>query len=236
MGVGCARFHACGPRRWHDDATQPAAKGVAVAREVRFVGAVPDRETPSLPERRGGDVSDAGPPDPAAHVSESDTPGSRVLAFHLSSLAVVAGVLVWSARGLQFYWDDWALVAALSRGDFSAAWFFGNHNEHWIMLPKLVYALLYRCSGSGRSGRTSPSRSPCTFSSATCCGGSRFAVVPIPGSRPWSHRVRGLCGGCRGHPLPDPDGADGSLVLGALIMLELVGTRPRGRWSSPCRC
>ncbi len=38
--------------------------------------------------------------------------------------------------------DDWAIVNAVNRGDVSPAWLTAPHNEHWILLPKLVYAAL----------------------------------------------------------------------------------------------
>ncbi len=83
------------------------------------------RRSARLSYRQPGPPSSAGEPAPS------------------TSLSLCIGGAVcsaWTARGLQFYWDDWAIVSALNRGDFSLSWLMANHNEHWILLPKLVYS------------------------------------------------------------------------------------------------
>ncbi|WP_377643916.1 hypothetical protein [Oryzobacter terrae] len=75
--------------------------------------------------------------------------GRGPLTFHAVSLALVSSFLLWSARGLHFYYDDWPLVAAVTRGDASISWLFAPHNEHLILVPKLVYAGLYAVVGAG---------------------------------------------------------------------------------------
>ncbi len=75
--------------------------------------------------------------------------GRGPVIFHAVSLSIAAIMLVWTAKGLQFYWDDWAIISALSRGDFSVPWLMNSHNEHWILLPKLVFSLLHVTLGFG---------------------------------------------------------------------------------------
>ena len=71
------------------------------------------------------------------------------MTFHLLSLFLAGVFLLWSARGLHFYYDDWPLVAAVTRGEASVAWLFAPHNEHLIVVPKLVFASLYQLVGAG---------------------------------------------------------------------------------------
>lgn len=74
---------------------------------------------------------------------------TAALTFHLASLVVIAGYLAWTARGMTFVYDDWSFVVPLSRGDLSARWLLEPHNEHWVLLPKAVYAALHALFGFG---------------------------------------------------------------------------------------
>lgn len=71
------------------------------------------------------------------------------LAAHLTSLTGAVALLLWSARGVNLYWDDWALINAVQSRVLGIGWFFQPHNDHWIVLPKILFWLIYRVGGGG---------------------------------------------------------------------------------------
>jgi len=74
------------------------------------------------------------------------TPTARRL--HLLSLVLTGAYVLWTARSVPFYWDDWAFVSALG-ADPSWSWAIAPHNEHWVVLPKLGYWLVDAIFGTG---------------------------------------------------------------------------------------
>jgi hypothetical protein len=64
------------------------------------------------------------------------------------AIAVIAGgLLVWLGRGTTFWWDEWDFIGKRSLGD-PATWF-APRNEHWVLLPTLVYRAIVETIGIG---------------------------------------------------------------------------------------
>ena len=155
-------------------------------------------------------------------------PTRRPLMVHLLSLAAAAVLIVWSARGLQFYYDDWAMVAAINRGEPLWGWLMAPHNEHWILVPKLVFAGLHSLVGFGSVW---PYALVTLALHLTLCHLLwRFAVRC--GADPWLATIAALgfavyCAGVENILVAMEMLFVGSMVLGTLTFLELTRGRPR---------
>ncbi len=150
------------------------------------------------------------------------------LAVHVSSLLLAAGVIAWPARGLQFYYDDWALIAALNRGDFSVSWLLAPHNEHWILLPKLVFSLLGFTAGAGSVW---PYVAVTILLHLVLCH-LLWRVAVRGGSDLWFATIAAAGFALYGAGVEDilfsvQMGLVGSMVLGTATILELNSPRPR---------
>ncbi len=73
----------------------------------------------------------------------------RAVAVHLASLVVAAAYLVWSARGSQFYADEWGFLARLEGPGPTVSWLLEPHNEHWTLVAKATYAGIAAVGGTG---------------------------------------------------------------------------------------
>ena len=69
-------------------------------------------------------------------------------AWLMAAIAVFAAVLLlWLGRGMTFFWDEWDFIGTRSLGD-PATWM-APHNEHWSLLPILVYRAMVETIGIG---------------------------------------------------------------------------------------
>jgi hypothetical protein len=60
--------------------------------------------------------------------------------------AIVAGAaILWLARTYTFYFDEWDFILSAPDWDFDS--YFRPHNEHLVVLPRLVYAALFATAG-----------------------------------------------------------------------------------------
>lgn len=143
-------------------------------------------------------------------------------------LGCAALLLCWSARGLQFYWDDWAVIAALGRGDFSTSWLLSSHNEHWFLLPKLVFAGLHASVGAGSVW---PYVAVTLALHLLLCH-LLWRLALRAGADEWLAGLATLgfalyAAGIEDILFPTPMGVIANMVLGTLTVLELTRDRPR---------
>jgi hypothetical protein len=69
-------------------------------------------------------------------------------AWLMAAIAVFAVVLLlWLGRGMTFFWDEWDFIGTRSLGD-PTTWM-APHNEHWSLLPILVYRAMVETIGIG---------------------------------------------------------------------------------------
>ncbi len=172
--------------------------------------------------RAGNGEVDFRPP-----LSVGATPAERWT--HVVTLATAAVVLGWTAKGSQFYYDDWSFIVPILRGEpDSIGWFLQPHNEHWVLLPRLVYAGLHDVLGF-------PSVYP--YLAVTIAlhlvlchqlwrlslrGGANawFATVAVVGYALFAAGVENILWDFQ-------MGLIGNMVLGAWMVLDLSGERPR---------
>jgi hypothetical protein len=76
-------------------------------------------------------------------ISSVRVPYVRLIVVALAT--VTAGVLLWVTRGYLFYYDEWDFIQ--SAPDWSWISFLQPHNEHPVMLPRLIYAALLSTIG-----------------------------------------------------------------------------------------
>jgi hypothetical protein len=77
------------------------------------------------------------------NAAEVRIPHARLLVA-LAALAVSAAIL-WLARGFTFYFDEWDYI--ISAPGWNAASYLQPHNEHPVMLPRLIYAAMLATFG-----------------------------------------------------------------------------------------
>jgi hypothetical protein len=153
---------------------------------------------------------------------------TAALTFHLGSLVVIAGYLAWTARGMTFVYDDWSFVVRLSRGDLSARWLLEPHNEHWVLLPKAVYAALHALFGFGSVW---PYLAITLLLHLLLCH-LLWRMAVRSGSDQWLASLGVLAfavyaAGVENILWAFQIGLIGNMVLGTLTMLELGRPRPR---------
>ena len=147
---------------------------------------------------------------------------------HLASLAVAAVCLVWPARHMTLAYDDWSFFVPLERGDRSASWFLAPHNEHLVLLPKLVYAALESVFGFGS---VAPFLAVTLVLHLVLCHLLR-RVMTGAGADPWLATAAAAgfalyAAGVENILWAFQMALVGSLVLGMLMLSELARTRPR---------
>lgn len=164
----------------------------------------------------------------APEVIRGGAPARSALAFHLVSLAALAGYLAWSARGMTFVYDDWSFVVPLSRGELPARWFLEPHNEHWVLLPKAVFAGLDALFGF-----------PSVWPYLTVTLGLHLLLCHLlwrmavhAGSEEWLASLGVVAfavytAGVENILWAFQIGLIGNMVLGTLTILELARPRPR---------
>lgn len=150
------------------------------------------------------------------------------LRVHLGSLALLGCYLVWTARGMRFVYDDWSFVVPLTRGQPSVSWFLEPHNEHWVLVPKAVYAGLNSLFGFG----TVWPYLLVTLSLHLLLCHLLWRMAVRSGSDPWLASLGVVvfavyAAGVENILWAFQIGLVGNMVLGTLTMLELGRPRPR---------
>lgn len=69
-------------------------------------------------------------------------PHSRLIVA--SATVVVCAAILWLARGFTFYFDEWTFILPI---DTSWTVYLQPHNEHPVMLPRLIYSALLNTVG-----------------------------------------------------------------------------------------
>ena len=77
------------------------------------------------------------------NASDVRIPHARL--FIAIAAAVAAAAILWLARNMTFYYDEWTFI--LSSPDWTAATLLKPHNEHPVMLTRTIYAALLSTVG-----------------------------------------------------------------------------------------
>src|SRR5713226_3512047 len=76
-------------------------------------------------------------------VADFRIPRARLLVVAGTVIGVAA--MLWLSRGFYFYFDEWDFI--LTAPDWSWTTYLQPHNEHPVMLPRLIYAVLLATVG-----------------------------------------------------------------------------------------
>ena len=170
----------------------------------------------------------------AADPEGARTPGTvtvprRAVVLHAASLVVAAAYLVWSARGSQFYADEWGFLAHLEESGPGMAWLLEPHNEHWTLVAKAAYTGIAAVVGTGSVWpylalalvlhlvlthllwRLAVSRGADPALATLACAGLAVYAAGVENIL-WAFQTTLLS----------------TMVLGTLAFLEMTRTRPRG--------